>query len=221
MLTGIKEKTSREDPQETHGLRHSSETLALTNTIEQYPNRAQTSLGRIFLKALQEKPDKCSFKGEGRRQGQLCPGTHFLICTPTVAAEPPSNSPAHPPAAATLAEFPRARNIKQQIFHAQGLLVPPRSSLAVPSSSGWRDGTRDGRMARGTEQSRKLWWMRGGVSGAEREKMEFGQGGIAPAPAQATALPGTASGSRILPVVQDVSPQGCHHPALSQSLPAL
>lgn len=54
-----------------------------------------------------------------------------------------------------LAEFPRAKNIKHQIFHAQRLLVPPRSSLAVlysrvlqPGlerwSHGWEDGTRDG-----------------------------------------------------------------------------
>lgn len=50
------------------------------NTIEQYHNWAQTSVGRIFLKAQlpsRKARDKCSFKGKGRRQRKLCTITPF------------------------------------------------------------------------------------------------------------------------------------------------
>lgn len=48
------------------------------------------------LKALQEKPNKSSFKGEGRRCGQLCSLIPSLIITPTI----PQFPQAHPPATA-------------------------------------------------------------------------------------------------------------------------
>lgn len=103
--------------------------------------------------------------------------------------------------ATELSEFPRARGIKHQMFHAQRLLVPPRSSLPVlyskaehleqsaPARAGGA-GTRDG--ARCSRVGRVM------VDEERCQRSRQGEDGISPAlvgAAAKAAFPRTPSGS--------------------------